>query len=277
MTKVNDPTSGGMNLKFGFFGAGQMAQALAAGMVRGNVAAPADIIAFDPSESAANAFAVKTRGAKIATSNREVARLSSILIVAVKPQLVPTLASEVAPLPDDKLLISIAAGVSLTKLNEWFGTTRTIRVMPNTPCLVGEGASVYCAGLTARDDDRKIADRIFGATGTVRELPERYLDAVTGLSGSGPAFLFLVIEALADGGVRAGLPRDVALALAAQTTLGAAKMTLEGEHPAVLKDRVASPGGTTIAGLHVLEDRGVRGAFISAIQAATDRSRELGG
>jgi pyrroline-5-carboxylate reductase len=148
--------------------------------------------------------------------------------------------------------------------------------MPNTPCLVGRGASAFACGDDATPADCDLVAALLSAVGYAVQLEEKHLDAVTGLSGSGPAYGYVIIEALADGGVRMGLPRNIALRLAAQTILGAAQMVIDGEHPAVLKDRVASPGGTTIAGLHMLEDRGVRGALISAVEAATKRSQELG-
>jgi pyrroline-5-carboxylate reductase len=154
---------------------------------------------------------------------------------------------------------------------------RVIRAMPNTPALVGMGAAAYCLGSTATRDDAATAARLLGAVGLAVEVPERLMDAVTGLSGSGPAYVYLVIEALADGGVRSGLPRADALKLAAQTVLGAASMVMEtGEHPAVLKDMVTSPGGTTIAGLAELERHGLRAALIDAVTAATRRAAELG-
>jgi pyrroline-5-carboxylate reductase len=154
---------------------------------------------------------------------------------------------------------------------------RLVRVMPNTPCLVGASASAYCVGGAATCEDGQLVERLLSAVGLAIALPEPLLNAVTGLSGSGPAFVCLIIEALADGGVKAGLPRDVALKLAAQTVCGTARMVLEtGQHPAALKDAVASPGGTTIAGLHELERGGVRGSLMNAVEAATRRSRELG-
>src|SRR5205807_6670554 len=154
---------------------------------------------------------------------------------------------------------------------------RLIRVMPNTPCLVGASASAYTPGESATAEDTALVDRLLNAVGRAFRLPEHLLDAVTGLSGSGPAFVYVMIEALSDGGVRMGLPRDVATVLAAQTVLGSAKMVLEtGQHPGVLKDMVASPGGTTIAGLHALERGGLRAAFMDAVEAATKRATELG-
>jgi pyrroline-5-carboxylate reductase len=175
-------------------------------------------------------------------------------------------------------VVSIAAGITLRQLAEGLGShCRLVRVMPNTPCLVGASASAYCPGDKATAEDVAVVDCLLNAVGRAFRVPEHLLDAVTGLSGSGPAFVYLMIEALSDGGVRVGLPRDVATALAAQTVLGSAKMVLETNlHPGTLKDMVASPGGTTIAGLHALERGGVRGALMDAVEAATKRSQELG-
>jgi pyrroline-5-carboxylate reductase len=179
----------------------------------------------------------------------------------------------------DHLVISIAAGVSLATLAAGLGSDRRLaRVMPNTPALLGEGAAGYCLGPNARESDEAIVRSCVEAVGRAFRVSESLLDAVTGLSGSGPAFVYVIIEALSDGGVRMGLPRDVATALAAQTVLGAAKMVLEtGLHTGVLKDQVTSPGGTTIAGLHALERGGLRAALIDAVEAATNRSVELAG
>jgi pyrroline-5-carboxylate reductase len=176
------------------------------------------------------------------------------------------------------LVVSIAAGVSLARLAEGLAPgTRLVRVMPNTPCLVGASASAFSPGEHATEEDVSLVQGLLDTVGKAFRLPEHLLDAVTGLSASGPAFVYLVIEALSDGGVRAGLPRDVSTALAAQTVLGAARMVLEtGQHPGALKDAVASPGGTTIAGLHELERAGVRGALMSAVEAASRRAAELG-
>ncbi|MCA9100921.1 MAG: pyrroline-5-carboxylate reductase, partial [Planctomycetales bacterium] len=176
------------------------------------------------------------------------------------------------------LIVSIAAGVTLETLVELAGgAPRYVRVMPNTPCLIGQGASGYCLGPGADATDGALVKRMLEACGAAYEVSESLLDAVTGLSGSGPAFVYVLIDALADGGVRAGLPRDVAIGLAARTVRGAADMVLTtGRHPAALKDEVTSPGGTTIAGLQALEDRSVRAAMIAAVEAATRRSQELG-
>jgi pyrroline-5-carboxylate reductase len=176
------------------------------------------------------------------------------------------------------LIISIAAGITLQALAEGLGATvRLVRVMPNTPCLVGASATGYSPGTTATPEDVEVVGKLFGAVGKAFRVSEPLLDAVTGLSGSGPAYVYTLIEAMADGGVRCGLPRDVSLALAAQTVLGAAKMILEtGQHPAILKDAVTSPGGTTIAGLQVLERAAFRAAAIDAVEAAAKRAQELG-
>ena len=184
----------------------------------------------------------------------------------VRPQLQP-----------HTVIVSIAAGITLSTLKEAAGEgARVVRVMPNTPCLVGETAAAMCLGGGATDEDAELVLTLFSAVGTIYRVEEKLLSAVTGLSGSGPAYVFVMIEALADGGVRAGLPRDVAQQLAAQTVLGSAKMVLEtGKHPGVLKDMVTSPAGTTIAGVHQLEIGGVRAAFINAVQAATQRADEL--
>jgi pyrroline-5-carboxylate reductase len=177
----------------------------------------------------------------------------------------------------DHLLVSLVAGISLERLAGWFATRRLVRVMPNTPCLVGQGASAFAIGSAVTDDEAQWVQGMMSSLGLAFQVDESLMDAVTGLSGSGPAYVYLLIEALSDGGVRAGLPRSMATALAAQTVRGAAEMVLRsGEHPAVLKDRVASPGGTTMAGLQVLEDRAVRSAAIAAVMAAAERSAQMG-
>ena len=204
---------------------------------------------------------------------------SQAIVLAVKPQSMPQVLAELRPLVGpDHLIISIAAGVTLSAMTDGLGSNRRlVRVMPNTPALLGEGASGYCMGSATKPEDEATVRLCLDAVGRSYRVPEHLLDAVTGLSGSGPAFVYLMIEALSDGGVRVGLPRDIATALAAQTVLGAAKMVLEtGLHPGVLKDQVTSPGGTTIAGLHALERGGLRAALMNAVEAATSRSQELG-
>lgn len=262
----------------GFVGAGQMATALAAGWARAGLLDAARSHASDPVPAARAKFEAAT-GVKAVDSNAEVAADADVLVLAVKPQVMAAASAELRQhLLPRHLVVSIAAGVTLDALAAGLGRdVRLVRVMPNTPCLVGASASGYAAGPAATADDVALVGTLFGAVGTAVAVPERLLDAVTGLSGSGPAFVYVMIEALADGGVRAGLPRDVAQALAAQTVLGSAKMVLEtGTHPAALKDAVASPGGTTIAGLHALERAGLRAALMDAVTAASDRAAELG-
>jgi pyrroline-5-carboxylate reductase len=264
-------------LRMGFLGAGRMATALAKGWLRAGLVHADSCRASDPLPQARQAFAAET-GCLATADNREVAAASEVLVLAVKPQSMPALLEEIRSSTKDRLVISIAAGIPLRQLAAALDPScRLVRVMPNTPCLIGASASGYSPGANAAAEDIALVDRLLGAVGVAFRLPEHLLDAVTGLSGSGPAFVYLMIEALSDGGVRMGLPRDVATALAAQTVLGAAKMVLETQsHPGVLKDMVASPGGTTIAGLHALERGGVRGALMNAVEAATLRAVELG-
>lgn len=266
-----------LDQQIGFVGAGQMARALACGFVDTGLITAAGITAFDPVPSALDEFASLVAGSKSAKDNVAVTAASDVVFLAVKPQNMSAVLAELRLATANKLFVSIAAGVSLARLAAGLGTQRIVRVMPNTPCLVGKGAAGYALGSGASAADGALVGRLLGAVGLAIQLKEELLDAVTGLSGSGPAYVFTMIESLSDGGVRMGLPRDVATALAAQTVLGSAAMVLASkEHPAVLKDRVASPGGTTIAGLKALEDRGLRGSLIAAVEAATLRSRELG-
>ena len=260
----------------GFLGAGQMATALAKGWLAAGLLDTKKSMASDPHPATREKFAAAT-GLQAVAVNGAVVMQCDVLVLAVKPQVMPDVLAELKPLlAPDKLLISIAAGVTLETLSAALGGhPRLVRVMPNTPCLVGASAS----GIAAKNpDDAALALKLMSAVGVAVSVPEHQLDAVTGLSGSGPAYVYVIIEALADGGVRMGLPRDVALKLAAQTVFGAAKMVLDtGTHPAALKDAVASPGGTTNAGLHELERGGLRGVLMDAVQAATERATELGG
>lgn len=263
--------------QIGFLGAGRMATALAKGWLRAGLVRADSCRASDPLASARQAFAAET-GCSAVPDTCAVAAASEVLVLAVKPQSMPALLEEIRSSVTGRLVVSIAAGIPLRQLAAALGPgCRLVRVMPNTPCLIGSSASAYSPGDNAAAEDIALVDRLLSAVGVAFRLPESLLDAVTGLSGSGPAFVYLMIEALSDGGVRVGLPRDVATVLAAQTVLGAAKMVLETRsHPGVLKDMVASPGGTTIAGLHVLERGGVRGALMDAVEAATRRAIELG-
>ena len=263
--------------RIGFIGSGQMARALARGFVAAGKVAASDVRAFDPSLAALHALQTEVPGAVLAETPNECATDSDVVFIAVKPQHIDSVFDQLS-WQHKCLFVSIAAGVPVKQLCDGIGSDRVVRVMPNTPCLVGAGAAGYCVADGVDKSDRELVGELLSSVGTAFELPESQLDAVTGLSGSGPAFVYQIIEAMSDGGVRVGLPRHVATQLAAQTMLGAAKMVLETqEHPGVLKDNVASPGGTTIAGLHALEAGGLRGTLMDAIKAATDRSRELGG
>jgi pyrroline-5-carboxylate reductase len=220
----------------------------------------------------------KDLGIRTTESNIDVVKSSDVVLLAVYPQVVRKVLPEIASfVTDGHLVISIAAGVTTQQILEGLGAQRrVVRVMPNTPALVGAGAAAYCLAGTATEADANFVSEFFGVVGKAWRVEERQLDAVTGLSGSGPAYVFAIIEALSDGGVRMGLPRQVAVALAAQTVLGAAKMLIDtGLHPGQLKDQVTSPGGTTIAGIHALERSGLRAAMMNAVEAATERSRAL--
>jgi pyrroline-5-carboxylate reductase len=262
----------------GFLGAGKMATALAKGFVRAGIATATQIIASDPVQAAIEAFA-KEVGSKTSGSNLDVVASANTVILAVKPDQVSSVLAEIRDrFTANHLLISIAAGVTLTRLEDGLGSgARAVRVMPNTPALIGQSATAFALNKAALAEDAEMAQKLFSSVGLAFKVKEPLLDAVTGLSGSGPAYVYCFIEALSDGGVAAGLPRDVATRLAAQTVLGSAQMVLEtGQHPGALKDMVTSPGGTTIEGLHELEKGKLRGTVISAVRAAADKSRKLG-
>ncbi len=265
-------------LTIGFLGTGKMATALAKGFIRAGLVAPRQVFGSDLVSAARAAFGRET-GARILPSNVRVVEQASVLVLATKPDQTIAVLNEIHDLFTRRhLLISIAAGVPTAKLETALpASARVIRVMPNTPALVGSSASGFALGKSATRADGELAQRLFAAVGVAFQLKESLLDAVTGLSGSGPAYVYQFIEALSDGGVAAGLPRDVATRLAAQTVLGAAKMVLEtGQHPGALKDQVTSPGGTTIEGLHELEKGKLRGTVMSAVRAATEKSKRLG-
>jgi pyrroline-5-carboxylate reductase len=255
-----------------------MAEALIRGLLRAGISVPEKIIASDV-VAARRELLAQELGIATTSENREVAEHADLLLLAVKPQFVVPVLDEIHDhVTPDHLIVSIAAGVPLRVIAGHLPpAARAIRVMPNTPCLVGATAAGFARGVHATDEDERTVQTILDAVGRGFALEEKLLDAVTGLSGSGPAYVYVIIEALADGGVRMGLLRPVAQALAAQTVLGAAKMVLEtSQHPGQLKDAVASPGGTTIAGLHALERGGLRAALMDAVEAATLRSQELG-
>ena len=264
-------------MKLGVIGCGKMGTAFVSGAIRSGVVSAGDVIGIDPVKAAREHFA-STTGAQVADEISALADCDVVLLCTKPQEACGALRHLVDASKVSALVISIAAGVKLAALEQAVGErARVVRAMPNTPAAVGKGASGFCMGQLAQDDDRATAKLILGSVGLAVEVPERLMDAVTGLSGSGPAYVYLFIDALADGGVKAGLPRADAIRLAAQTVWGAAAMVLEtGEHPAVLKDIVTSPGGTTIAGLAELERHGLRSALIEAVAAATRRSIELG-
>jgi pyrroline-5-carboxylate reductase len=264
--------------RIGFLGAGNMGEAMIKGLTQAGLVPAASIGATDARADRLDQM-TKQYGVRAFANNPALVAESDVIILAVKPQIMATVLREIAAAVDPtKLIISLAAGVATRTLREHLGKpARLIRVMPNTPALVLEGATAIARAEGLEAGDIEIAQALFGAVGRVVVLDEDHLDAVTGLSGSGPGYIAIVIEALADGGVKMGLDRATAMTLATQTVLGSARLILEtGMHPGQLKDMVASPGGTTIAGIAALEDGGIRRTIISAVERATLRSRELG-
>jgi pyrroline-5-carboxylate reductase len=262
----------------GFIGAGNMAEAIISGLVRKGVSSPEDIRVFDIKTERMEHLR-STLGVDAAPSIPDLVRSRDTVVMAVKPAQVEPLLKEFREFLSGKLIISIAAGITLKAMDEALkGDARLIRVMPNTPALVLEGVSVLAASPRCSKDDIGAARDIFAAVGMCLEMEEKYLNAITALSGSGPAFCFLFLEALCDGAVRCGLPRDAAVRLAAATMRGAASMVLQMEkHPGQLKDMVTSPSGTTIEGIAVLESKGFRSAVIDAVSAAFRRAESLSG
>ena len=265
------------NQKIAIIGAGNIAEALVSGLLQGQVAQPSQIFATDVANERLQHFETQY-GVRIGSNNMEAVKEATIVILCVKPQVLDQVLAELEPPRRKPLVISVAAGVPIAKIQasmKWKASI--IRVMPNTPSIVLEGATAIASGPGVSGKQLELCRAIFEAVGKVVVVEELHIDTVTGLSGGGPAYVYVFIEALADGGVKMGLPRSVAQVLAAQTVLGGAKMVLNsGEHPGTLKDRVASPGGTTIAGLHSLEEGKLRGTVINAVQSAAQRSRELG-
>ncbi len=261
-----------------FLGAGNMAEALIKGLLRAGTARPESLIATGRREERLDVLR-KTYGVRTTLDNMAAVNEADVVVLSVKPQVMDKVLVQVAPVVDPrKLIISIAAGVPIAAMERRLGAgARIIRTMPNTPSLVGAGVCALARGEHASEEDLAVATRIFQSVGTTTVVDENLLDAVSGLSGSGPAYIFLIIEALSDAGVKVGLPRYTALKLAAQTVLGSAQLLIEtGSHPGQLKDQVTSPGGTAIAGLHTLEAGGLRTTLINAVEAATRRARELG-
>lgn len=271
-----------LNEKIGFIGTGQMATALAGGFLARKLIEPSQLFAFDIFAPSGEKFA-KATGAKLLGSSHDVVEQCSVVFLGVKPHQMGELLDDLSRRPGlpkmfpQKLFISIAAGLPISAYAKHLGNSaRMARVMPSTPCLVSEGAIGFCLSQSASKDDAKLVRTFFESVGMTFEIPEYQMDALTGLSGSGPAFVYIIIEALSDAGVKLGLNRDTSTKLAAQTLKGAAEMLLRtGEHPGVLKDRITSPGGTTIAGIHALETGGIRAALFDAVTAAAKRSAEL--
>lgn len=263
-------------VKIGFIGCGNMAKAILAGVLEKKGITSDQIALYDTYKEAAQQVANAT-GAIQKNSLEELIESSDVLLIAVKPNVVPHLFDAVHTELKNKAIISIAAGVTMNQLQAYTkNQARILRVMPNTPAMVSEGATILCDNTDFNENEKIFAESLFQAIGLTLWLPEKQIDGVTGVSGSGPAYAYLFIEAMADGGVRAGLPRDIAQKLAAQTLLGAAKMVLEsGLHPGVLKDMVCSPGGTTIDAVHALESGNFRATVMNAVQVATEKSKEL--
>ena len=265
-------------MNVGIIGCGKMGTALIQGAVNSGVVEASKLTGVDPFPAARENFA-KATGGQAAEEISALAQ-SDLVLLCTKPQQIAETLVELAQAAPDKpmLIISVAAGISVAALEAAAGPAmRVIRCMPNTPALVGKGAAGFCAGSAASDEDKQTAQNLLGSVGLALEVSEDLMDAVTGVSGSGPAYVYLMIEALADGGVKQGLAWEDALALAAQTVSGAAAMVMEtGQHPKELRDMVTSPNGTTLAGLNALDDRDFSGVVHSAVEAATARSKELG-
>ncbi len=259
----------------GCIGAGNMGSAILAGLARR--LDPSLIACYDTDAEKLQSICGR-HGLRAASNARELAALCGIVILAVKPDTIPAVLTEIKNECAGKICVSIAAGVGITAIEAVLSPSQKIaRVMPNTPALVGEGMSVISANAAMDDASLAMVEEIFSLLGRALVLPEKLMNAVTGLSGSGPAYVFTMIQAMADGGVKMGIPRDRALVLAAQTVLGAARMALEsGDDPITLRGRVTSPAGTTIEGVHVLEKSGFSGIIIDAVEAATRRSEKLG-
>ncbi|MCD6145075.1 pyrroline-5-carboxylate reductase [ANME-2 cluster archaeon] len=265
-------------MKIGFVGAGRIGEALIRGVLAADLTQNDQIFAGDVDADRLNALS-KELGINTSTDNNDVVNNAEVIILAVKPQIISAVLQTIKPrITREHIIISVAAGVPIRAIEENLPDgAHLIRVMPNIACTVRQAISAICAGSYATGSDEETARIILGSVGRVVTVPESMMDAVTGLSGSGPAFVSVIIEAMADGGVHEGLPRDIALELAAQTVLGAAAMILETRsHPGALKDMVTSPAGTTIRGIRALEEHGLRAAMMDAVIAATRRSRELG-
>lgn len=268
-----------MGVKVGMIGAGAMGEALISGLLRSKLVEDNDVIASDVSEER-RSYIENNIGVKTTVNNVEAIAEARVIILAVKPQNIFEVLDEISwTVTSSQLVISIAPGITTAAIEERLNEdVAVVRVMPNTPALISDGISAICFGRYVSGEDERIAEAIIASVGKVVKVPEKLMNAVTGLSGSGPAYAYLIIEALSDAGVKMGLPRATSTLLAAQTLTGAARMVLETQrHPGELKDMVTSPGGTTICGLYELEKGGLRGILMNAVEAATNRSKELGG
>ena len=264
-------------MKITFIGCGNMAKAIIGGLIKGKIAAPSDITATARTEEslkkAEELFGICTR-----KNNAEAVEKADVVILAVKPQMMADVLEEIKDnLTKDQLIISIAAGRAITFFEEILGTDKKIvRVMPNTPAMVSEGMSAWCGNGHVLNEDKEIVKKIFSSFGIEEEVPEKLIDSACCVSGCGPAYVYMFIEALSDAAVAEGMPRKQAYRFASQTVLGSAKMVLEtGKHPGELKDMVTSPGGSTIAGVQKLEEKAFRGTVIEAIRSASEKSRSL--
>lgn len=267
-----------MSFSIGFIGSGKMASALMDGLISRKLTKPSFINCSDISQEALQNSSLK--GYTTYESNINLVRQTKdAIILSVKPHIIPTICQEINLYIDNNIpIISIAAGISLSQLESYLPKKKLIRVMPNTPCQVNQAASCYSLGTNTEENDKSLVEYIFSTVGLILQVPETNLDAVTGLSGSGPAYVYEFIQALSDGGVRCGLPRDVSIKLAAQTVKGAADMVLQSDdHPSVLRDNVASPGGTTSCGLDKLEEGKFKSVIVSAVKEACKRSMQLNG
>lgn len=264
--------------KIGLIGCGVMGASLLQGIIHSSLVHPADIMVWDVLPEKTEEM-IKQFKVTAAAELKQVFDVPRLVFLAVKPVDMPGVLENIQEsLAENHVLISVAAGISIEQIKGVVGADKKIiRLMPNTPCLIGKGMTVVSPGVNVEENELSFVKSLMQALGKVVSLDEKLMDAATGLSGSGPAYAFMFIDALADGGVKMGLPRDSALLMAAQTLSGASEMVLQtGEHPSVLKDKVASPGGTTIAGISALEKRGFRGAVIKAVESAAKRSKELG-
>lgn len=263
-------------MKIGFLGAGAMGGAILSGALETGVVKPEEVYVYDLSEEIKRKYS--ELGCNIVSNNIELGNSADMVVVSLKPQYAEGGLKELGNTLNGKALVSIMAGVTTDTLREWTdGDFRLLRLMPNTPALVGAGAFALDSNTDLTQEERDFAERLFSSIGIVEWMPEPLIDTACGLSGAGPAYVYMIIEALADGGVMKGLPRKTAMKLAAQTVYGAAKMVLEtGRHPDELKDMVCSPGGNTIVGVKTLEEHGIRGAFIDTVDKATERAKELG-